>query len=103
MHIPSLPDLSLHQVPVALRDRGLSLPQTARSLRSLWPSPASEVLLEEKPGPPVMAVGKKHPAVEIIEIGGRLRGLQGRPRDREQAAHQRLPRFNPGRRLIGLA
>jgi len=96
---------SFHQVPIALRDSGLGLLQTARGLRSLWlpVSPASEVLLEEKPSPPVVAVGKEHPAVEIIKIGGRFRGFEGRPRNGEQAAHQGLPLFNQGGRLIGLA
>ena len=96
---------SLQYVPVALRDGGFGLLQPARGLRRPGSpsSPAREILLEEQPGPPVVAVGQKHPAVEILQIGRRLRRFQCRLGSGEQAAHQRLSFFDQSRCLIGLA
>src|SRR5882724_1015878 len=56
---------SLQNVPVALGDGGLSLFQETGGLGSLRlpVHPARHILLEEKTGPAVVAVGEKHEAV----------------------------------------
>ena len=50
-----------------------------------------------------MMVLEQHPAVKIVQIGGRLRGWKRRMGNRNQPFFDRLRLFDQGRGFIGLA
>jgi len=65
--------------------------------------PARQIFLKFQPGPAGIAVGEKHIAVELIQIGRGFGGFESRARNRQQLFTQRFAALNQIRGFIAFA